>query len=174
VNRTAGRTGAGQLTTAGPETFEEFFRREHARLLRAMYLVVGSVDEADEVCQDAFVKIWERWERVGSLDDPTGYLYRTALNGWRSRYRRARRTLARVIAPSPPRDPFADADDRDEVVRALRGLAPRQRAALVLTELIGYGSEEAGELMGVRAVTVRVLASQGRSAIRSNVERDDE
>ena len=45
----------------------------------------------------------------------------------------------------------------------LLGLAPRQRAALVLLDLYGYGSEEAGEIMGIRPSTVRALATQGRS-----------
>ena len=152
--------------------FEEFFRAEHARLLRALYLVTGSADEAHEVAQDGFVRVWERWDRVREMDDPTGYLYRTAMNVHRSALRRARRALGRIArVGSSARDPFADADDRDQVVRALRSLAPRQRAALVLTELLGYGSDEAGSILGVQAVTVRALASQGRAALRSTLER---
>jgi DNA-directed RNA polymerase specialized sigma24 family protein len=46
-------------------------------------------------------------------------------------------------------------------------LAPRQRAALVLLDLYGYGSEEAARIMGVRPSTVRALATQGRSALRT-------
>jgi DNA-directed RNA polymerase specialized sigma24 family protein len=49
----------------------------------------------------------------------------------------------------------------------LQGLTPRQRSALVLTEIIGYSSEQAARIMGIRATTVRVLASQGRAALRS-------
>ena len=39
--------------------------------------------------QEAFVRIWERWDKVGRLEEPTGYLYRAAMNIVRSRYRRA-------------------------------------------------------------------------------------
>ena len=52
-------------------------------------------------------------------------------------------------------------------------LAPRQRAALVLTELIGFSSEEAGRMLGVRPGTVRALASQGRTAMKQHLEADD-
>jgi len=157
----------------GAGDFEEFFRAEHGRLLRALYLVTGSAEEAGEVAQEAFVRVWERWDRVRDLENPTGYLYRTALNVHRSALRRARRAVGRLAGAGSGRDPFADADDRDQVIRGLRTLTPRQRAALVLTELLGYGSEEAGAILGVQAVTVRTLASQGRAALRSTMEHDD-
>lgn len=54
--------------------FEALFEAEHERLLRALFIVTGSAEEADELMQDAFVAVWERWDRVGSMNDPTGYL----------------------------------------------------------------------------------------------------
>lgn len=170
-----GSTGFAEedASTATESDFEEFFRAEQARLLRAMYLVTGVVEEAEEACQEAFARVWERWNRVQTLQDPVGYLYRTALNWHRSRLRRARRAVLRAVLPSQVRDPFAEADAHDEVIQALQALTPRQRTALVLTELFGYPSEDAGRLMGIRAVTVRVLASQGRAALRSNPEETD-
>jgi len=48
----------------------------------------------------------------------------------------------------------------------MRGLAPRQRAAIVLTELLGYRSAEAAELLGVKPTTVRNLAAQARCALK--------
>ena len=118
--------------------------------------------------QDAFLKVWERWEKVGAMDDPGGYLYRTAMNLFRKRYRRAVLAIRRSIGLAPSRDDFADADDRDAVRRVLATLPPRQRAALVLTEMLGYSPNEAGRALGVRASTVRsfshrvVSRSEGR------------
>jgi len=71
-------------------------------------------------------------------------------------------------------DEFEVADDREVVSQALAKLSRRQRTALVLTELLGYGSEDAGSLMGVRAVTVRALASQGRAGMRRMLEERHE
>ena len=48
----------------------------------------------------------------------------------------------------------------------LRGLPARQRAAIILTEIFGYSSEQAAQIMRIRPSTVRVLASQGRAALR--------
>jgi RNA polymerase sigma-70 factor (ECF subfamily) len=65
------------------------------------------------------------------------------------------------------RDLFQDVEVQDDVRRALSALTPRQRAAVVLTELLGYTSGEASEIMGIKASTVRVLATQARARLRS-------
>jgi RNA polymerase sigma factor (sigma-70 family) len=159
---------------AGPASFEAFFHAEHERLLRALYLVTGNAQEAEELMQDAFVAVWERWDRVVAMDEPTGYLYRTAMNRFRSRLRRTARTARRAIGAAEGGDAFAAADERDALARALSLLPERQRAALVLTELLGYGSEDAGRILGVKDVTVRSLASQARAALRTHLEERDE
>jgi len=159
---------------APPASFEVFFEAEHWRLLRALYLVTGNAQEAEEVTQDAFLAVWERWDRVGSMDDPTGYLFRTAMNRFRSRLRRASRAARRVVGSAEGGDAFAAFDERDALARALGALPERQRAAIVLTELLGYGSDEAGRILGVKDVTVRSLASQARSALRTTLGDRDE
>ena len=63
---------AARVDPRPARTFEEFFEAEHARLFRAVYLLVGDSYEADEVVQEAFLKLWERWDRVNSLADPRG------------------------------------------------------------------------------------------------------
>lgn len=159
---------------ARPPSFEAFFQVEHERLQRALYLVTGDVQEAEELMQDAFIAVWERWDRVGEMDEPTGYLYRTAMNRFRSRLRRASRAARRAVGAREGVDAFAVADERDSVARALARLPERQRAAVVLTELLGYSSEEAGRILGVKDVTVRSLASQARAALRTHLEETDE
>ncbi len=154
-----------------PGTFEDFFRAEHARLFRALYLATGSSHESDELAQEAFLKVWERWERVREMDDPRGYLYRVAMNAFRSRLRRAARATRRAIArPSSAEDPFAPVDLRDELVQRLRALPERQRLALVLTDLVGLPAEKASTALGVGASTVRSLASLARASMRATAE----
>jgi RNA polymerase sigma factor (sigma-70 family) len=155
-------------------SFEAFFEAEHARLLRALYLVTGNAEEAEELMQDAFVVVWERWDRVGTMDEPTGYLYRTAMNRYRSKLRRVARATRRAVGTAEGSDAFTAADERDAVARALARLPERQRAAVVLTELLGYDSIEAGRILGVKDVTVRSLASQARASLRTALEERDE
>ncbi len=153
--------------------FEAFFADHHSRLFRAMYLVTASVPDAEELMQDAFLKVWERWDRVRTMDDPVGYLYRVAMNGFRSRYRAVARAARKVMPGGSVGDPFEALDARDAVVRGLRELTPRQRAALVLTELLDYGTDEAAAVLGVKPVTVRTLSSQGRASLRKWMEAGD-
>lgn len=135
-----------------------------------MWLVTRDRQEAEEIAQDAFLRLWERWDRVGRLDDPEGYLFRTAMNVWRSRRRRAAVALRKVVRPSQPEDALASVDANDVVTRALAVLTPKQRAAVVLTDLLDLTSEEAGRALGIRASTVRVLAGRGRDRLRQEME----
>ena len=86
--------------------FEDFFRGEYERLGAALYLLTGDRLEAEDLAQDAMSRIFERWERVASMDSPVGYLYRTAMNLWRKRLRRlSRRPPERpAVAVAGPSD----------------------------------------------------------------------
>ncbi len=154
-------------------TFEGFFEAESATLFRRLCLVTGNRFEAEEVMQDAFLKVFEKWERVRGMDDPTGYLYRAAFNIFRKRSRRAALAVRRTLGLVPHVDEFDAVDARNVLTEAMSKLPVRQRAAIVLIELLGYSSEAAGEILGVRPVTVRVLASQARTALRVILERQD-
>ena len=156
-----------------PRAFGNFFEAHGDRLYGALCVISGNRHEAEDLTQDAFVRVWERWDRVQALEDPVGYLYRTAMNAYRRSLRR--RVLARRFGSDPPRegDAYEAADAGSVVWRGLQRLSPRQRAALVLTELLGYSSAEAGRILGVKPVTARVLSSQGQAAMRRAVGEPD-
>lgn len=159
----------GIAMAEAPVSFDGFFQEQHPRLFAALCLTTGSRAEAEEIAQDAFVKVLERWDRVSRMDDPTGFLFRTAMNLFRKRYRRAR-LAERLPIPTRERDDaFAVVNDRDLLVRAMRDLTPHQRAAVVLTAIFDYSSEDAGRILGISDSTVRVLARKARHTMRSNV-----
>jgi RNA polymerase sigma factor (sigma-70 family) len=153
--------------------FEAFYEAEARTLFRRLWLVTGNRAEAEELMQDAFLSVWQRWDRVGGMDDPVGYLYRTAMNLFRKRYRRAMLAVRRSVGLAVGTDDFADADDRYDVRHVLATLPPRQRAALVLTEMLGFTSKEAGDALGVTDATIRSLTRHGRDAFRKLMEVDD-
>jgi RNA polymerase sigma-70 factor, ECF subfamily len=151
-------------------SFEDFFEGHRRPLFGALCLVTGNRSEAEEIAQDAFLKVWERWERVAGLEDPNAYLFRTAMNLFRNRLRRASVAARKALALTSSADDLATIEDRDEVVRWLRPLPPRQRAAIVLTIYLDYSSDETARILGIRPSTVRALASQGRAGVRHALE----
>ena len=153
--------------------FEAFFEANHAQLFGTLCLVTGSASEAEDLMQEAFLKAWERWDRVKTHPSPPGYLYRTAFNLRRNHLRRAWRAGRRLLAAPRSEDQFAAVEEREALFRGLLRLTPRQREAIVLTELLNMTSEEAARLMRIRSVTVRVLASQGRAALKNLLEVSD-
>ena len=157
---------AGERTAS---SFEDLVDVEKAGLFGALCLITRDRYEAEDVMQEAFLKVWERWDRVEGMDDPTGYLYRTAMNLYRKRVRRASLALKRAMRLAPLDDELREVETRDVVVRALAALTKRQRQSIVLVDLLDFSSEDAGRAMGIKAATVRVLASQGRAALKRNV-----
>jgi RNA polymerase sigma-70 factor (ECF subfamily) len=158
--------GKRSRTPDASGSFEEFFAAHCSRLLSALVVMTANRAEAEEILQDAFLAVWERWGRVAGMDDPVGFLYRVAMNLFRKRLRRAGVAVRKAAHLLPDRDELAGVETRDEAVRLLGRLTPRERAAIVVTAYLGYSSEEAGELLGVRATTIRVLTNRARASLR--------
>ena len=165
-----GEIAYGEAMEAEQSDFGDFFRAEYQTLLRAMYLISGSRDEAEDLAQDAFVRALERWDRVREMDNPAGYLYRTAVNRRRSVARRLRLAAQRALSPRPP-DVIAQADDRDQIRHALALLPVSQREAIVLVEWLGLTDSQAGRVLGVSAGAVRVRISRAKASLRPPMER---
>jgi len=157
------------VVAEGPRDFQAFFEDEYPGLFGALCLVTRNRHEAEEIAQDAFLKVWERWDRVGAMDSPDGYLYRTAMNAFRKRYRRAVLALKSTLGIIPSDDAIEAVDARDATVRALAPLSDRQRAAVVLMDLLGYPSEEAARMLGVSASTLRNHASRAHAALKQTM-----
>lgn len=153
---------AAQRTTS----FEVFFEDEHERLFRALCLVTRNRHEAEEIMQDAFLSMWQRWERLAAVDDLTAYLYRTAMNSFRSRVRRTQLAARKAVRLIPPDDGIARIEGQQTVVRALAPLTEKQRAAVVLTQFLDFSSEEAGEMLGLSAGAIRTLVHRARTELK--------
>ena len=173
AEREAGWNDAFQPMVDEHPSFEEFFHTERDRLFRVMFVITKNRQEAEDLSQEAFVRVWERWDTIAAMENPIGYLHRAAMNLFRSRYRRALLAARRGMGISTEEDAYAAIDDRLAALQALGTLAPRQRAAIVLTEVLQYTAEEAGSMLGIRAATVRALHFQARSALKSSGRMTD-
>jgi RNA polymerase sigma-70 factor, ECF subfamily len=153
-------------------TFEGFFFDHRDRLFSVLCVMCANRHDAEELAQDAFLKMWERWDTVSSLDDPVAYLHRIAINSFRKRLRRVE--VARRLTGQSRESAPTTGEDVVLLHEALRSLTPRQRAALVLTELLGYSADEAAKELGVKPSTIGALKYQGRAALKEEVRIPDD
>lgn len=154
--------------------FEDFFAAEHERLFKALYMLTGNPDEADDLAQETLLRAYERWDRVGTMDSPAGYVYRTALNLHRNRLRELVVRARRVFAAVPEEDLSGPLAASQDVREALARLPRGQREALVLIDWLGLGSEEAGQVLGIDASSVRGRLHRAHATLRELLGGRDE
>ena len=153
--------GAGS-GVAGAVGFYDFYGVSYAPMVRLARGLVDTSECAEEVVQDAFIKVYERWD---SLTEPAGYLRVAVINGARSELRK--REVRRRVGLRPPDPP----DERDYLLDALGRLLPRRRTALVLRFYAQMSERETAEAMGVRPGTVKSLVSRGLADLRRVIEQ---
>jgi RNA polymerase sigma-70 factor (ECF subfamily) len=152
--------------------FHELFDRLYVRLVRALFLMTGDALMADELAQETFVRVFERWDRIKGMDSPDGYVFRVGMNLHRSRLRKVRRHGVE-FAERFATDPVAIAEARDEIERALEALTPREREVMVLVAWLGMETTEVADVLGVKPSTVRVLVARARTKIKVELSEHD-
>jgi RNA polymerase sigma factor (sigma-70 family) len=146
---------------------------EYARLLGMLTLYTSDRDLAAELAQEALARACLHWRRVQHMDAPGAWLYRVALNLANSAFarrraeRRARADAALLVSATRPAGP--DLDDVVTLRQALVGLAPRQRAAVVLRYYADLPVDDVASLMRCRPGTVRALTHQGLQRLRAEL-----
>lgn len=158
--------------------FDAFFRAHFPGVARAAALVGRDASLGPDLAQEAFERLYPRWDQMASAAHARNFVYRVAVNLARSHVRRRLRWdhLARRWRADPDvqPDPAAAAAAWIDVVDALGHLSPRQRACVVLVDYADLGPEEVGATLGMRASTVRVHLTRGRRALRRHLAIDDE
>lgn len=138
--------------TAAGETFDELFARERGPMVRLAYLITGSAAVGEEVAHDAFVAVYERW---GRLDDPGPYLRRCVVNAAiRAKSRKRRGDHLTVVAAGHD-DGSGTPEPYDHTLDAVRRLAPRARALVVLRYYDQLSMEEIANVLQIPTGTVK-------------------
>jgi RNA polymerase sigma factor (sigma-70 family) len=145
-------------------SFEDLYLAEYRAMVRLSFVLLGGEGSAEEVVQDAFARVYERW---GSLDRPGGYLRTCVVNGTRDVLRR--RNLARWKRPYPA-CAYAELG-ADHMGDALDRLPPKRRAAIVLRYYADLSEAEIAATLRVRPGTVKSMLHRGIAELREVIER---
>jgi len=156
---------------ATPDGFAEFVVARQAALLRTAYLLTGQAQDAEDLVQTTLIKVVPQWRRI--RDDPEPYVRRVLVNANVSRWRRRRwREQTTDVLP----DVLLHEPDGAELIAvrdALRSLAPRQRAVLVLRYYEGLSEAEIAATLGIAPGTVKSQARDGLARLRESLPAED-
>ncbi len=143
---------------------QELYAASYRRLLGQLIGVTGSVAEAEDVVQEAFVRGLDHPRRLLNADNPEAWLRTVAVNLARSRWRRAQRLVG--LAPRLVEERCDDDTDGNLVLlQALRKLPAGQREVIALHHLADLTVVQVADTLGLPTGTVKARLSRGRAAL---------
>ncbi|HEY8044026.1 MAG TPA: RNA polymerase sigma factor SigM [Streptosporangiaceae bacterium] len=157
------------------EAFGLLFLRHRERLWAVALRTLGDQEEAADALQDAMISAFRRAADFRGDSAVTTWLHRIVVNACLDRIRRRaarpaasgmdEQTLDVLAQGSALADPGIDKDTALDVLAALRTLAPEQRAALVLVDMLGYPVADTAEILGISPGTVKSRCARGRARL---------
>jgi RNA polymerase sigma-70 factor (sigma-E family) len=154
--------------------FREFVTARSADLLRLAQVLTVDRHAAEDLVQVSLLNAWRSWSRVRAADDPDAYVRRMVVNaatsGWRRRWRGeipTERLPERSVA-----DHVGAIGERDALVRAVRALPPRQRAAIALRYFADVDDHGIADALGCSVSTARSQISRALDKLRVRTEED--
>ncbi len=151
----------------GPEDAAGSFDPLRPKLMRVAYRMLGSVADAEDVLQEAFIR-WMKADR-GEVREPEAFLRRTVTRLCLDQLKSARRQRETYVGPWLP-DPVVEEEEEDDVTLplmiALERLSPLERAAFLLHDVFGLEFEEVATTIQRDPAACRQLAARARSHVR--------
>jgi RNA polymerase sigma factor (sigma-70 family) len=174
--RTPGVTAAGVEKLEGSRLADAYSRHSPSAI-RLAFLLTGDAQLAEDLAQDAFVKLAGRYFQYRGDASFDAYLRQTVVNLTRSHARRRKveadriaRSRIELAGASNASDPI----EKQEALRLLSLLTYRQRAAVVLRLYVDLSERETAELLGCKPGTVKSLLSRAMDVLRKELEEADD
>jgi len=152
------------------------YRAHHAPLVRLARLLVRDDTVAEDLVQDAFVRLYARWDRLRDPAAAPAYLRATVVNLARGRARRAAiaaRFVAEAQAERSAEDVAVRNAEHRAVLAALARLSARQRECLVLRHFAGCSESEIAAAVGCSVGSVRTHLKRGLAQLQALVPDAD-
>jgi RNA polymerase sigma-70 factor (sigma-E family) len=154
---------------------EDLYVRNAPGGLRLAYFLTGNRELAEDLVQEAFVRVAGRFRHLRMPDAFDAYLRRTIVNLFTSHLRRTkleRAYLARRGADPSVASEHGDPAARDQLWRALHTLPERQRAAIVLRFYEDLSEHASAEILGCSTGALNQLVVRGMAALRTQIGDD--
>lgn len=166
--------GPARVDTASGDDFSDFYVVTYARLVGVLARVCDGREDAEEVVQEAFVRLVQRWPQVSRYDDPESWVRSVAFRLATSRWRKRRAGAAALLRLGPAPHVGPPGVDGVTVDAVLAALSPAHRAVLVLHYAVGLTVEEIACELAVAPGTVKSRLSRARAAAAAGYGRDDD
>ena len=155
------------MANAGSEDAAAYFEPLRPKLMRVAYRMLGSVADAEDMVQEAFIR-WIRADR-SEVREPEAFLRRAVMRLCLDQLKSARLQRESYVGPWLP-DPLVEEEEDQDVtlplMLALERLSPLERAAFLLHDVFGLGFEEVAETIQRDPATCRQLAGRARTHVR--------
>src|SRR5437868_6577748 len=158
--------------------FDEIMRLHEKQVLLTAARLLGSQDEAQDVAQETFLRLYRHLHRMRNVQEAGSWLYRVTVNLCNDIHRRrSRRKIEPLIGPDPvslapnPEIACGEAERARLVQMAIETLPEKERAAVVLRDLQGLSTREVAEILGSSEVTVRSQICVARGKLKKFTDR---
>jgi RNA polymerase sigma-70 factor (ECF subfamily) len=162
VDKGTEQTGKLLKLSREPESFDNWYARDHPRLVATLLLSTGDIELAADSVDEAFTRALEKWDRVSVMESPTGWAFRVAINHARRTARRRafeHRLFIKRVKDAPIPAPAG------EIWQVVSSLPPRQREVVVLRHIGDLREVEIAQVLGISRSTVSSTLSDAHDRL---------
>ena len=167
--RTTRMREASITTPQQRPSFEDLYRSHVQDARKVAYLSIGDAAQAEDIVQEAFIRVLGRYGELRKPASFRSYLLRTVLSLCKNHFRRA--ALERDRQPLPQPSVAVGIERYDDLIDALRRLPHRQRDAVVLRYCEDLTESDTAEILQTSTKAVQSLVARGLTTLRKEVER---
>jgi RNA polymerase sigma-70 factor, ECF subfamily len=151
------------MASKAPSEFEDCFRLEYGGIVRTCYLLVRDRGAAEDLAQEAFVRLFIHWRRIADYESPGAWVRRVAIRLCIDALRRGR-LAARLWFRARP--DVGSETRHDAVDRAIASLSPKQQAAIVLHYFEDRSVGEIAAVLECNVSTAKVHLHRARKKLQ--------
>jgi RNA polymerase sigma-70 factor (sigma-E family) len=168
---------AGNREDTSANVLVEVFTGQYSSLVRLAAMLLADSHAAEDVVQDAYVRVTTRHYRLRDPSKALAYLRQTivnlARNSLRHRLMARRHEASSLPAAASAEDDAIDRFERQAVIRGLRALPRRHREVLVLRYYLDCSVEETAALLGLSPGSVKAYASRGSQQLKALIDAEE-